>query len=61
MNLPAPHAPPAPPAPLAIEGVRLAEGAAALARVARTHEPDPDRAALYAELHADFEALRIAR
>ncbi len=39
----------------------LGEGAAALARVARTREPDCERAALYAELYAGFEALRVAR
>jgi autoinducer 2 (AI-2) kinase len=38
-----------------------AEGAAALARVARTREPDAERTARYAELHAGFEALRSAR
>ncbi len=39
----------------------LGEGAAALARVARTVEPAPDRAGLYADLYAGFEALRVER
>jgi autoinducer 2 (AI-2) kinase len=39
----------------------LGEGAAALARVARTHAPAPERAALYAERFAGWEELRAAR
>jgi len=39
----------------------LAQGADALARVARTWEPLPERASLYGDLYAGWEALRVAR
>ena len=39
----------------------LAQGALALARVARAWEPLPERASLYGDLYAGWEALRAAR
>ncbi len=39
----------------------LEEGAAAIVRVAREHEPDAERSAFYADLYANWNELRLSR